>query len=259
MSWAIEEKGYSQRRACGLIGLEPKTYRYASTRGDDAAVRVRLRSLAGERRRFGYRRLLILLRREGLALNHKKLFRLYREERLSVRKRGGRKRALGTRAPAAVPQEPNQRWSLDFVSDTLDDGRRFRILVVVDDCTRECLALVVDTSLSGQRVTRELDRIIKGRGKPLMIVSDNVLCSGEGQLARQQVSVREHAPAVCLSSTSIQAAPADPEELSAIANTGSSRRASRPGPHRPQHEMSIQAGDPSIIYRVVVLTPSRLC
>lgn len=88
MSWAIEEKGYSQRRACGLIGLEPKTYRYASTRGDDAAVRVRLRSLAGERRRFGYRRLLILLRREGLALNHKKLFRLYREERLSVRKRG---------------------------------------------------------------------------------------------------------------------------------------------------------------------------
>lgn len=259
MSWAIEEKGYSQRRACGLIGLEPKTYRYASTRGDDAAVRVRLRGLAGERRRFGYRRLLILLRREGLALNHKKLFRLYREERLSVRKRGGRKRALGTRAPAAVPQEPNQRWSLDFVSDTLDDGRRFRILVVVDDCTRECLALVVDTSLSGRRVTRELDRIIKGRGKPLMIVSDNVLCSGEGQLARQQVSVREHAPAVCLSSTSIQAAPADPEELSAIANTGSSRRASRPGPHRPQHEMSIQAGDPSIIYRVVVLTPSRLC
>jgi len=173
VSWAIEEKGYSQRHACGLIGLEPKTYRYASTRGDDAAVRVRLRSLAGERRRFGYRRLLILLRREGLTLNHKKLFRLYREERLSVRRRGGRKRALGTRAPAAVPQEPNQRWSLDFVSDTLDDGRRFRVLVVVDDCTRECLALVVDTSLSGQRVARELDRIIAGRGKPLMIVSDN--------------------------------------------------------------------------------------
>lgn len=173
MTWAIEEKSYSQRRACGLIGLEPKTYRYVSTRGDEAIVRARLRSLAGERRRFGYRRLLILLRREGLALNHKKLFRLYREERLSVRRRGGRKRALGTRAPAAVPQEPNQRWSLDFVSDTLDDGRRFRILVVVDDCTRECLALIVDTSLSGRRVSRELDRIIAFRGKPLMIVSDN--------------------------------------------------------------------------------------
>jgi hypothetical protein len=158
-----------------------------------------------------------------------------------------------------VPQEPNQRWSLDFVSDTLDDGRRFRILVVVDDCTRECLALVVDTSLCGRRVARELDRIIAGRGKPLMIVSDNVLRSEEGRLARQQVSVREHAPAVCLSSTSIQAAPADPEELSAIANTGSSRCTRHRGPHRPQHEMSIQAGDPSIVYRVVVLTPSRLC
>ena len=112
-------------------------------------MRVRLRSLAGERRRFGYWRLLILLRREGLTLDHKKLFRLYREERLSVRRRGGRKRALGTWAPAAVSQKPNQRWSLYFVSDTLDDGRRFRILVVVDDCPRECLALVVDMSLSG--------------------------------------------------------------------------------------------------------------
>ena len=89
-----------------------------------------------------------------------------------MRRRGGRKRALGTRAPAAVPQEPNQRWSLDFVADTLDDGRRFRLLVVVDDCSRECLALAVDTALSGRRVTRELDRII-ARGKPLMIVSDN--------------------------------------------------------------------------------------
>jgi putative transposase len=123
VSWAIEEKGYSQRRACGLIGLEPKTYRYASTHGDDAVVRVRLRGLAGERRRLGYRRLLILLRREGLTLNHKKLFRLYREERLSVRRRGGRKRALGTRAPAAVPQQPNQRWSLELVASRPPSAR----------------------------------------------------------------------------------------------------------------------------------------
>ena len=101
MSWAIADKGYSQRRACGLIGLEPKTYRYASARGDDAAVRGRLRDLAGERRRFGYRRLLILLRREGQKLNHKRLFRLYREERLSVRRRGGRKRAPGSSISAA--------------------------------------------------------------------------------------------------------------------------------------------------------------
>jgi putative transposase len=173
VTWAIEEKCYSQRRACGLVGLDPKTYRYASRRPDDAAVRVRLKELALERRRFGYRRLHILLRREGLDLNHKKLFRLYREERLTVKKRGGRKRALGTRAPMALPQGPNQRWSLDFVSDMLADGRRFRVLVVVDDFTRECLALVVDTSLSGMRVARELDAIAQARGRPLMIVSDN--------------------------------------------------------------------------------------
>ncbi len=112
------------------------------------------------------------MRREGTELNHKKLFRLYREERLTVKKRGGRKRALGTRAPMTLPQGPNQRWSLDFVSDMLADGRRFRVLVVVDDFTRECLALVVDTSLSGMRVTRELDAIVETRGRPLIIVSD---------------------------------------------------------------------------------------
>jgi len=100
-------------------------------------IRERLKTLAGQRRRFGYRRLHILLRRDGIVLNHKKLFRLYREERLTVRRRGGRKRALGTRAPMAMPQGPNQRWSLDFVADQLVDGRRFRVLVVVDDFTRE--------------------------------------------------------------------------------------------------------------------------
>jgi putative transposase len=173
VTWAIEEKGYSQRRACGLIGMEPKTYRYASIRPDDAGLRSRLRVLAADRRRFGYRRLHILLRREGVALNHKKLFRLYREEKLTVRRRGGRKRALGTRAPMTLPQGPNQRWSLDFVSDVLADGRRLRVLVVVDDFTRECLALVADTSLSGRRVVCELDRIVELRGRPLLIVSDN--------------------------------------------------------------------------------------
>ena len=146
-------------------------FRYLSRRGGDAAVRTRLRALAAERRRFGYRRLHILLRREGIMLNHKKLFRLYREERLVVRRRGGRKRALGTRAPMTLPQGPNQRWSLDFVSDVLADGRRFRVLVVVDDFTRECLALVVE--LSGRRVVRELNHIVERRGAPLLVVSDN--------------------------------------------------------------------------------------
>ena len=173
MRWAIEQKGYSQRRACGLAGLAPKTYRYRSRRCADGDLRRRLRELAAERRRFGYRRLLILLRREGVAVNHKRLFRLYREERLAVRKRGGRKRALGTRAPLTLPQGPNQRWSLDFAADVLSDGRRLRILVVVDDFSRECLALVADRSLTGQRGARELDRIAARRGLPLMIVSDN--------------------------------------------------------------------------------------
>ena len=153
--------------------MHRKRYRYASTRGDDEELRATLKALAHERRRFGYRRLHILLRRAGATVNHKKVFRLYREERLTVRRRGGRKRAIGTRAPMAIPQGPNQRWSIDFVADVLSDGRRFRILAVVDDFTRECLALVVDTSLSGARVARELDRIVRERGRPCMIVSDN--------------------------------------------------------------------------------------
>ena len=132
-----------------------------------------MREIANERRRFGYRRLAILLRREGKGMNLKKVYRLYREERLTVRKRGGRKRASGTRAPMAIPQEPNQRWSLDFVSDALACGRRFRLLNVIDDYSRECLACIVDTSLSGRRVVRELAAIAERRGLPCMVISDN--------------------------------------------------------------------------------------
>jgi putative transposase len=115
----------------------------------------------------------LLLKHEGLVLNHKKLRRLYAEERLQVRRRGGRKRALGTRAPLALPAAVNQRWSLDFVSDTLVDGRRFRILCVVDDFSRECLGLIADTSLSGRRVARELDAMAAIRGYPAAVLSDN--------------------------------------------------------------------------------------
>ena len=106
-------------------------------------------------------------------MNLKKVYRLYREERLTVRKRGGRKRTLGTRAPMAIPQESNQRWSLDFAADALACGRRFRVLNVIDDYSRECLACIVDTSLSGRRVVRELTAIAKRRGLPCMVVSDN--------------------------------------------------------------------------------------
>ncbi len=173
------ELGYGRKRLfitprrVDLAGIDPRVYRYRSTRDDDDVVRSRLRELASERRRFGYRRQHILLRREGFDLNWKKLYRLYKEERLTVRKRGGRKRALGTRAPMAVPPSPNQRWSLDFVSDALVDSRRFRILCVIDDFGRECLAVVVDNSLSGEHVARDLDKIAERRGLPCMIVSDN--------------------------------------------------------------------------------------
>src|ERR1700740_1238728 len=147
----------SERRACRTIGCVRMTVRYQSRRPADAELRARLLALAHERRRFGYRRLHVLLRREGFVVNHKRLFRIYREERLMVRKRGGRQRALGTRAPIPVPLRPNDRWSLDFVSDQLACGRRFRILAVFDDCTRECLAAIAAISLSGLRVPRRRD------------------------------------------------------------------------------------------------------
>ena len=169
----MERHEMSERRACKTIGCCRMTVRYQSTRPRDEVLRERMVALARERRRFGYRRLHVLLRREGHVINHKKLYRLYREERLAVRRRGGRKRAIGTRAPMRMPLAPGERWSLDFVSDQFTDGRRFRILTIVDDCSRENLALTADTSLSGTRVARELDRLIACRGKPKTIVSDN--------------------------------------------------------------------------------------
>jgi putative transposase len=169
----VEQRGLSQVRACRLVGLNRSSMNYLPRRPDDSILRQRLRELAAERRRFGYRRLGWLLAREGHAMNRKKLYRLYREEKLMVRRRGRRKRAVGTRAPLALPVAVNRRWSLDFVSDALGDGRRFRILCVVDNFSRECLAAVVDTSLGGVRVVRELERLVNERGTPEVIVSDN--------------------------------------------------------------------------------------
>jgi putative transposase len=165
--------GVSQRRACAALRVDRSSVRYRSTRAPDRDLRAAMKALASERRRFGYRRIHVMLQRQGIAMNLKKLRRLYAEEKLQVRRRGGRKRALGTRRPMIVPDGPNHRWSLDFVSDAFTDGRRFRVLTVVDDHTRECLALVVDTSISGRRVARELDAIIARRGRPLTVVSDN--------------------------------------------------------------------------------------
>jgi len=170
---AMQEHGVSQRRACEALSVDRSSMRYRSVRPDDASIREVMKKVASERRRFGYRRIHVMLERQGIIMNLKKLRRLYREEKLTVRKRGGRKRALGTRRPLALPSRPNERWSLDFVSDAFTDGRRFRVLAVVDDFTRECLCLVADTSLSGARLARELDDLISRRIKPKTIVSDN--------------------------------------------------------------------------------------
>src|ERR1700722_2693306 len=163
----------SERRACRLIKADRKTVRYRSRRPRDDALRGRLRELAAEQRRFSYRRLHILLRAEGHVLKRKKTQRLYREEGLTVRKRKSRKRATGMRAPILVEARPNARWSVDFVHDQLSNGRRFRILNVIDDVTKECLAAIADTSISGPRVARVLDAIIAWRGKPDLIISDH--------------------------------------------------------------------------------------
>jgi putative transposase len=124
--------GVSQRRTCDVLQVDRATVRYQSRRGDDAYLRDAIKRVSRERRRFGYRRIHVMVAREGFEVNNKKVRRIYREEKLQVRRRGGRKRALGTRKPMVLPDDPNQRWSLDFVSDALTDGRRFRILAVVD-------------------------------------------------------------------------------------------------------------------------------
>lgn len=136
-------------------------------------MRQRLRDLANEQPRFGYRRLFILLRREDDASGINRIYWLYREEGLTVRKLLARRKAIGTRAPMVVEAKPTARWSLDFVDDQLACGKRFRILNVVDDVTRDCLAAIPDRSISGVRVTRELAKIIEQRGKTEMIASDN--------------------------------------------------------------------------------------
>jgi putative transposase len=162
----------SERRACGLVGLGRSTCRYQARRAEWPALRERLHALAAERRRFGYRRLYILLRREGYRVNLKRVYRLYRDEGLAVRRRR-RRRRVARGAPLAGPTRINERWSLDFLLDTLEDGRRVRLLAVVDDFTRACLAIEVDTSIGGRRVVDVLQRLVETRGKPAVLITDN--------------------------------------------------------------------------------------
>lgn len=165
--------GFSQRRSCRLLAFDRSVGRYERKLKNDEQLKSKIISIAHERKRFGYRRIHIMLQREGYKANHKKVYRLYKEAGLKVRHRGGRKRALGSRVVLQSLEKANQRWSLDFVSDSLADGRRIRILTVVDDYTRESLKMVVDTSINGVRVARELSELIEQRGRPECILSDN--------------------------------------------------------------------------------------
>ena len=162
----------SLSRACVVLGVARSSCRYVSRR-DDEPLRAALRDVATQRPRFGYRRLHVLLQREGWRCNHKRVYRLYRAERLAVRRRRRRKLAAGCRIVLPVPTRPHERWSMDFMGDTFANGRTFRMFNLVDDGSRECLAIEVDHGLSGLRVTRVLDRVAAQRPLPKQIVVDN--------------------------------------------------------------------------------------
>ena len=168
----MEKYRLSERHACELNGLDRSTYRYEPKPDGNAKLRAKLTELAGQRPRFGYRRLGVLLEKSGEVVNHKRLLRVYQQVGLAVRRRE-RKRLARDRVGMPVLSRPNQEWSIDFVSDALANGRAIRSLTVLDDFTKESLAIEVDTSLSGLRVTRVLDRVITERGKPNGLRLDN--------------------------------------------------------------------------------------
>ena len=173
VTYLRENHELSERRACTIVGLCRSSCRYQAMPKNDDEIRSRLRELAEQRRKFGSPRLHTLLLREGHLINHKRTERLYREEGLSLRLKKRRKRTSHLRVVMDRPDKVNQHWSMDFVSDSLYNGRRFRILTVVDDFSRECPVLEVDHSITGQRVTRVLDRLALTRGLPEVITVDN--------------------------------------------------------------------------------------
>jgi len=163
----------SERRACVTLGHARSSCRYVARRPLVQALLDDVRRHAAQRPRFGYRRIHVLLRRGGWRVNHKRVYRLYRADGLAVRRRKRKRLYAGARTVLPAPTRPNERWSMDFTLDTLATGRKFRTLNIVDDFTRECLAIEVDTSIGGQRVTRVLDRLAATRGLPKVIVCDN--------------------------------------------------------------------------------------
>jgi putative transposase len=174
VSYVEVEYRMSERHACRLLGLGRSTYRYRAGKAEpDIALRTRLKELAAKRMRFGYRRLTAMLVREGVPANHKHVYRLYREEGLAMRIRQRRRIRWNGAAVKPAASQPNERWSMDFVSDWVSSGKVIRMLTIVDDYTRECPAIEVDTSLGGLRVRRVLDRMASERGLPEAIVLDN--------------------------------------------------------------------------------------
>jgi putative transposase len=171
-SHVVAKLDLSERRACRLVGVSRSVYRYRSCRPDDSPLRNRLKALAEQYPRYGYPTLHDLLKAEGLVKNRKRTYRLYREEGLQVRTKRCKK-LKRPRIPMLVPNKTNERWSIDFVSDQLANGRRFRIFNIVDDYSRECVGQIVDTSISGVRVTRYLNELAVSRGLPKVIVCDN--------------------------------------------------------------------------------------
>jgi putative transposase len=153
--------------------MDRSSFRYQARRSDDGSLRLRLRALAAERPRYGYRRLHILLCREGVHVNRKRIQRIYREESLMVRRKKRRRVAQMPRQAMPSPAKPNARWSMDFMHDTLAEGRPFRLLNIVDDFTREAVAIEVGSSIPGDRVVRVLDRLKQTRGLPQILISDN--------------------------------------------------------------------------------------
>jgi putative transposase len=174
-------------RACGLIGISRSLYRYELKRPDDGELLARLTALAGQKRRYGYRRLHVLLRREGWQLNWKRTYRVYHAAGLMVRRRKRKRIASVERTIKVLATWPNQSWSMDFVSDGFIDGRRLRCLNIVDDFTRECLAIEVDTSLPGRRVIEVLERLAESRGLPRSVTVDNVL-NARGFVQKERAS-----------------------------------------------------------------------
>jgi putative transposase len=168
-----EERRFGITRACGLIGISRSLYGYRSRRPPCTDLRQRIHELAGEKRRYGYRRIHILLRREGWKVNRKRTYRLYREAGLAVRRRKRKRIGLFERNPLPKPSAVNRSWSMDFIADGLIDGRKLRCLAIVDDYSRECVVLEVDTSINGRRVAAVLDRIGDLRGLPLSITVDH--------------------------------------------------------------------------------------